>query len=82
MVMNAQTHEFGVFIGGSNYIGDIGSTTYIAPNEPAFGILYKWNKSPRHVSGFYSIYIVFQMQVRLGQYMSLIQYLLYSYFRQ
>ena len=52
MVMNAQTHEFGVFIGGSNYIGDIGSTTYIAPNEPAFGILYKWNKSPRHTYRF------------------------------
>lgn len=45
---NAQIHEVGVFLGGSNYIGDIGPTTYIAPNEPAFGILYKWNKSPRH----------------------------------
>ncbi|WP_269221750.1 MULTISPECIES: DUF6089 family protein [Flavobacterium] len=46
--IHAQIHEIGVFLGGSNYIGDIGSTTYIAPNEPAFGILYKWNKSPRH----------------------------------
>jgi outer membrane protein W len=46
--MNAQIHEIGVFLGGSNYIGDIGSTTYIAPKEHAFGILYKWNKSPRH----------------------------------
>jgi hypothetical protein len=46
--MNAQIHEIGVFLGGSNYIGDVGSTTYIAPNEPAIGILYKWNKSPRH----------------------------------
>jgi hypothetical protein len=45
---NAQIHEIGVFLGGSNYIGDVGSTTYIAPKEPAFGILYKWNKSPRH----------------------------------
>ena len=44
----AQIHEIGVFIGGSNYIGDVGKTTYIAPNEPAFGILYKWNRSPRH----------------------------------
>ena len=44
----AQIHEVGVFLGGSNYIGDIGSTTYIDPNEPAFGIVYKWNKSPRH----------------------------------
>jgi len=46
--MNAQIHEVGLFLGGSNYIGDVGSTTYVAPNEPAFGILYKWNKSPRH----------------------------------
>jgi hypothetical protein len=45
---HAQIHEIGVFLGGSNFIGDIGNTTYIKPNEPAFGILYKWNKSPRH----------------------------------
>ena len=45
---NAQIHELGLFVGGSNFIGDVGVTTYIAPNEPAFGILYKWNKSPRH----------------------------------
>jgi len=45
--MNAQIHEIGVFVGGSNYIGDVGSTTYISPNEPAMGIIYKWNKSPR-----------------------------------
>ena len=48
MMAQAQIHEVGVFLGGSNYIGDIGPTTYIAPNEPAFGLLYKWNKSPRH----------------------------------
>lgn len=46
--MNAQIHEVGVFVGGSNYVGDVGLTTYISPNEPAIGILYKWNKSPRH----------------------------------
>ena len=44
----AQIHEIGVFVGGSNYIGDIGSTTFVAPNELALGLLYKWNKSPRH----------------------------------
>ena len=44
----AQINEIGVFLGGSNFIGDVGSTTYIAPNQPAFGILYKWNRSPRH----------------------------------
>lgn len=44
----AQIHEIGVFLGGSNYIGDIGPTTYVNPNELAYGLLYKWNKSPRH----------------------------------
>ena len=44
----AQIHEIGVFAGGSNFIGDVGKTNYIAPNQPAFGILYKWNKSPRY----------------------------------
>lgn len=46
--MNAQIHEIGVFLGGSNFIGDVGKTNYINPNKLAFGILYKWNKSPRH----------------------------------
>ena len=45
--MNAQIHEVGIFVGGSNYIGDVGSTTYISPNKLALGLLYKWNKNPR-----------------------------------
>ena len=45
---SAQIHEFGLFLGGSNYIGDIGKMSYIAPNEQAFGVIYKWNRSPRH----------------------------------
>jgi hypothetical protein len=44
----AQIHEVGVFGGGSNLIGDVGATDYIAPNAPAIGLLYKWNKSKRH----------------------------------
>ena len=50
--LNAQIHEIGVFLGGSNYVGDVGNTTYINPNELAFGALYKWNKSPRHAYRF------------------------------
>jgi hypothetical protein len=46
--MDAQINELGVFIGGSNFIGDVGKTNYISPNEITLGILYKWNKSPRH----------------------------------
>lgn len=45
---NAQIHEVGIFVGGNNYIGDVGPTNYVKPNEGAFGLLYKWNKSPRH----------------------------------
>lgn len=44
----AQIYEIGGFIGGSNFIGDIGPTDYISPNKPAFGLLVKWNRSPRH----------------------------------
>lgn len=44
----AQIHEVGVFAGGSNYIGDIGATDYIAPKDLAIGIMYRWNRSPRH----------------------------------
>jgi hypothetical protein len=47
-VLTAQIHEIGVFLGGSNFIGDVGKTNYVDPNEIAFGLLYKWNKSPRH----------------------------------
>ncbi|GAA0871438.1 DUF6089 family protein [Gangjinia marincola] len=44
----AQTYEIGAFVGGSNLIGDVGSTTYINPNSLAGGLLFKWNRSPRH----------------------------------
>lgn len=52
---HAQLHELGVFAGGANFIGDIGKTNYIAPNEPAFGIIYKWNRSKRHSWRFSAI---------------------------
>jgi hypothetical protein len=44
----AQLHEIGVFLGGSNVVGDIGSTRYVNPNEVAYGIVYKWNLHPRY----------------------------------
>ncbi|KIO53041.1 type IX secretion system protein PorG [Flavobacterium hibernum] len=52
ITLNAQINELGVFLGGSNFVGDVGSTTYIAPEKLAFGVLYKWNKSPRHAYRF------------------------------
>jgi len=44
----SQTYEVGGFLGGTNYIGDIGKTNYIAPNNLAFGGIFKWNRSARH----------------------------------
>ena len=52
----SQIHEIGVFAGGSNFIGDIGATNYISPNQPALGLVYKWNRSPRHSFRFSAIY--------------------------
>ena len=52
LTINAQINELGVFLGGSNYIGEIGPTDYIAPNDIAIGLLYKWNKSTRHAYRF------------------------------
>lgn len=47
-ISSAQINEFGIFVGGSNFIGDVGATDYISPNNSAFGAIYKWNRSPRH----------------------------------
>lgn len=52
LTINAQINELGVFVGGSNYIGDIGPTDYIAPNKLAIGFIYKWNRSTRHAYRF------------------------------
>lgn len=46
-LVSAQIYEVGVFAGGSNYIGDIGSEYYIAPNNFAGGFIYKYNLNPR-----------------------------------
>ncbi|PHR71150.1 MAG: hypothetical protein COA67_06870 [Lutibacter sp.] len=46
-IATAQIHEAGIFLGGSNYIGDVGSTSYIYPNDFAGGIIYKYNLNPR-----------------------------------
>lgn len=45
---SAQTYEAGLFVGGANMIGDVGRTNYILPSGPAFGGIFKWNKSKRY----------------------------------
>ncbi|MCF8274110.1 MAG: DUF6089 family protein [Flavobacteriaceae bacterium] len=44
----SQINEIGIFVGGSNFIGDVGATNYISPNQMAIGGIYKWNRSTRH----------------------------------
>ena len=46
--LGSQIYEVGIFAGGSNFIGDVGSTTYVSPNKFSFGGLFRWNRSPRH----------------------------------
>lgn len=48
----SQTYEVGAILGGANLIGDVGKTTYIAPNTVAFGVMAKWNRSSRHAFRF------------------------------
>ncbi|MBA3987031.1 MAG: hypothetical protein H0X63_10765 [Flavobacteriales bacterium] len=46
--LHSQTYEIGGFVGGANYIGDVGPTNYIAPNDLAVGAMFRWNRSERH----------------------------------
>ena len=52
---NSQIHEMGLFIGGSNYIGDVGSDFYIMPSNAAIGLVYKRNLTTRHTIRFSAI---------------------------
>ena len=45
---SAQRYELGIMGGGTNMIGDVGSTQYIDPNSPATGVLFRWNNSMRY----------------------------------
>ncbi len=42
-----QVYEVGVTLGGSNYIGDVGRTNYIYPNQVAGNVFFKYNYNPR-----------------------------------
>ncbi|MEN8136801.1 MAG: DUF6089 family protein [Bacteroidota bacterium] len=57
-VSYSQRYEIGVFAGGNNVIGDIGSDYYVNPNGITGGGLFKWNVNPRlalRANIFYSI---------------------------
>lgn len=55
-VSQAQTYEIGLYAGGANFIGDVGSTSYIAPNAPVAGVIAKWNRSSRHSFRFTALF--------------------------
>ncbi len=46
--LNAQTYEIGLQLGQTNFVGDVGNTTIVRPQDTGFGILTKWNRSDRH----------------------------------
>ncbi len=48
IICTSQMHEVGLFIGGSNYIGDIGSRDILFVTSPAFGLVYKYNIKTRY----------------------------------
>ena len=43
----SQINEIGFFVGGVNYVGDVGPSNYIRPNNTGGSILYKYNLNPR-----------------------------------
>lgn len=42
-----QVYEAGIFAGGTNYVGDIGRTNYLYPNEIAGAVFFKYNRNPK-----------------------------------
>ena len=52
----AQTFEIGPFIGGANYIGDVGKSSFVNPNTLVGGAIAKWNRSERHSFRFTLLY--------------------------
>ena len=53
----SQTYEVGVSVGATNFVGDIGNTTYIRPTDVGFGVIAKWNRSKRHAFRFSALYL-------------------------
>ena len=54
---SAQTYEVGVSVGATNFVGDVGNTTYIRPTDVGFGVVAKWNRSTRHAFRFSALYL-------------------------
>ena len=46
-IIFGQVYEIGLSLGGTNYVGDIGRTNYIYPNQLAGNAFFKYNYNPR-----------------------------------
>ena len=46
-ILFGQIYEIGASLGGTNYVGDIGSTNYISPNQFGGAVFFKYNYNPR-----------------------------------
>ncbi|AUC86233.1 hypothetical protein CW731_13525 [Polaribacter sp. ALD11] len=46
-IVLGQVYEIGLSLGGTNYVGDIGRTNYIYPNQLAGNVFFKYNYNPR-----------------------------------
>jgi hypothetical protein len=59
----AQTYEIGLMLGGVNFVGDVGSSSFMKPKDYlstdkiSYGALFKWNRSPRHAFRFSALRI-------------------------
>ncbi len=53
-MISAQTYELGPIVGGTTFIGDVGSTKVVSVDEYlkrdkfSYGLLFRWNRSNRH----------------------------------
>jgi len=56
----SQINELGISVGGTNYIGDVGDEAYIAPNDLYYGLIYKWNVTPRYAIRAQATYLKIQ----------------------
>lgn len=58
LIGKAQTYEAGLVLGGTNFVGDVGSSSFVKPSDYlkkdkiSFGAIFKWNRSPRHAFRF------------------------------
>ena len=50
----SQTYEVGLSVGGTNFVGDVGSESFTSPDDYisrsqlSVGFLFRWNRSDRH----------------------------------